>query len=64
MEVETHGANPLTELSAYVPPWKGKVKGSNDIDERKTSLQTPLLPNNINFEGAHLGWVTMLKFED
>ena len=64
MEVETQGVDPLTRLPAYVPPQKGKAKVPQDIDERKSSLQTPLLPNDIVFEGAHLGWVPVLKFKD
>ena len=63
MEVETQGADPLTRLPAYVPPQKGKAKVPKDIDERKSSLQTPLLPDDIIFEGAHVGQVPMLKFE-
>ncbi len=35
-----------------------------DIDESKSSLQNPLLPDDIVFEGAQLGWVPVLKFED
>jgi len=35
-----------------------------DIDESKISLQTLLLPNDIVFEGAHLGRVPMLNFKD
>lgn len=35
-----------------------------DIDESKSSLQTPLLPDDIIFKGAYLGKVTSLKFED
>jgi len=55
MGVETQGADPLTRLPAYVPPLKCKAKVPKDIDERKSSLQTPLLPDDIIFEGAHLG---------
>lgn len=55
MEFETQGADPIIQLSKYVPLRKGKTKVSKDIDERKRSLQTPLLPNDIVFEGTHLG---------
>jgi len=34
-----------------------------DIDESNNSMQTPLLLDNIVFEGVHLGRVPMLKFE-
>lgn len=63
MEVETQGANPITRLPEYVPLCKGKAKVPKDIDESKSSLQTPLLPDNIVFEGPHLGQVPILKFE-
>ena len=35
-----------------------------DTDESKSSLQTSLLLNDIVFEGAHLGWVLVIKFKD
>ena len=46
-----------------MPPCKGKDKVSKDIDESKSSMQTTLLPNDIVFEGPHLGWVPILKFK-
>lgn len=64
MGVETQGADPITRLLEYVPPLKGKAKVLKDIDERKSSLQTPLLPDDIVFEGPHLGRVPILKFGD
>jgi len=48
----------------HVPPRKGKVRVPKDLDERKSSLQTLLLPNDIIFDGVHLGKVLVLKFED
>ena len=47
MEVETLGANPLTRIPAYFPPQKGKSKVPKDIDERKSSLPTLLIPDDI-----------------
>ena len=64
MEVETQGTDPLTRFPAYVPPRKGKERVPKDIDESKSSLQTPLLPDDIIFEGAHLVRVPGIKFED
>lgn len=64
MEEETQGVDPLTRLCMYVPMQKGKPKVPKDLNERKSSLQTLLLSNDIIFEGAHLGWVPDLKFED
>jgi len=63
MEVETQGVDPITQLPEHVPPYKGKAKVPKDIDEIKSSLQTSLLPDDIVFEGPHLGRVPVLKFE-
>jgi len=64
MEMETKGTDSLTRLPAYVPPWMGKEKVPKDLYESKSSLQTPLLPEDIIFERVHLGWVPSLMFED
>jgi len=64
MEVETQGVDPLIRFPAYVPLRKGKAKVPEDVDESKSSLQTPLLPDDIVFEGANLERVPVLKFED
>ena len=47
-----------------VPPHKLKSKVPKDIDEIKTPLKTPLLPNEITFDGPHLAPVPILKLED
>ena len=52
------------KLPVYVPPHKGKTKVPKDLDEMKSSLQTPLLPDGIVFEGTHLGCVPTMKLED
>jgi len=57
MEEETEAAHPLIKFPMYVPPWKGKAKVPKDLDESKNSLQTPLLLDDIIFEGMHLGRV-------
>lgn len=64
MEVETQGVDPINRLPEYVPPHKGKAKVPKDIEESKISLQTLLLPDDIFFEGLHLGRVIVLKFKD
>ena len=65
MEEETEPAHPPPiKLPTYVPSQKGKAKVPKDLDETKSSLQTLLLPNNIIFEGTHMGQVPSLKFED
>ena len=53
-EVEAQGADPLTRSPKYVPLHKVKSKVPKDIDESKTHVQTPLLPNEITFDGSHL----------
>lgn len=63
-EVETYGVYLITQLPEYVPLCKGRTKVSKDIDESKTPLQTPLLPNEIMFEGPRLAWVPLLKLKD
>lgn len=63
-EVEVEGYVPITRLLEYVPPCRGKTKVLKDIDESKVTLHTPLLPNEIVFEGPCLGWFPLLKLED
>lgn len=55
MEEETKLVHPPTKFPTYIRPHKGKVKVPKDLDERKSPLQTPLLPEDIIFEGMHLG---------
>jgi len=62
--VEIEGSDPISELTEYIPPHRGKMKVPKDIDERKVTLHTPLLPDQIVFEGPHLGRVPLLKLED
>ena len=50
-EVEVQGVDPITQLPEYIPPCKGKTKVPKDIDKGKVPLQTPLLPDEIVFEG-------------
>lgn len=62
-DVEVKGSDPITKLSEYVPPHKGKTKVLKDIDESKVTLHMPLLPDEIVFEGPLLGQVLLLKLE-
>ena len=50
-------------FSPISPPRKGKTKVPKDLDKSKSSFQTPLLLDNIMFEGTHLKHMTSLKFE-
>ena len=54
----------MKKLPAYAPPRKWKAKVPKDLNETKSSLQTPLLLDGIMFEGTHLGHVPTMKFED
>jgi len=61
-DVDIEGLDPISKLPKYIPPRRGKTKVPKDIDESKVTLHTPLLPNQIVFEGLHLGHVPILKF--
>jgi len=49
MKEETQPAYPPKKLPTYFPLQRGKAKVPKDLDETKSSLQTPLLPHNIIF---------------
>lgn len=63
-DVEIEGSHPITKLPEYVPPRIGKNKVPKDIDESKVTLHTPLLLDQIVFEGTHLRHVPLVKLED
>jgi len=63
-EVEAQGVDPITWLPEYVPPRKPKSKIPKDINESKNPMQTPLLPDEITFDGLQLAWVSIFKLED
>ena len=50
-------------MPEYVPLHKPKTKIPKDIDESKTPLETPLLLDEIVFDGSCLAWVSLLKLE-
>ena len=64
MEVDTKPTLSVIKLFTYVPSQKGKAKVPKDLDETKSFLQTSFLPDDIMFEGMHLGHVLTMKFED
>ena len=64
MEVDTQPTHSATKFPTYVPLRKGKAKVPNNLDETKSSLQTPLLLDGIMFEGTHLGCMLSMKFKD
>ena len=64
MEEETEPAHPPTKLLAYIPPQKGRTKVTKDPDSRKFVLSTPLLLEQVEFEGPRLARISVLKMED
>ena len=44
----------MIKLPPYIPPWKGKAKIVKDLEATKSVLQTPLLLDEIRFEGLLL----------
>lgn len=63
-DIDIEGFDPTSKLPEYIPPRRGKAKVPKNIDERKVTLHTSLLPNKIAFEGTHLAYVPHLKLED
>lgn len=64
VEEETKPVHPPTKLPAYISPRNGKAKVLKDLDQRKSSIQTSLFPDDMIFEGTHLRRVPSLKFDD
>ena len=56
--------DPISKFLEYIPPRKGKVKVPKDLDAGQFLLNTPLLPENLTFEGPHLALISHLKLED
>jgi len=63
-DIEIEGLDPISKLPEYIPLHGGKMKVPKNIDESKVTLHTPLLPDQIVFEGPCLGCVPLLKLED
>ena len=51
-------------LPPYLSPWKGTTKILKDLEAMKSMLQTPLLLDEISFDGLLLGCVPNIKFKD
>jgi len=64
MEEDIEPVCTAAKLLEYVPPWKGKEKVPKDLDATKSTLQNPLLPDVILFEGLVMGHMPTMKFED
>lgn len=61
--MDAEEVKPITQLLEYILPWKGKTKVTKDIDSRKFSVSTPLLPKQVEFEGTPLVHIPILKME-
>jgi len=63
-ELDTKEIEHVSHFPVYIPPWKGKTKVTKDLDSRKFLVLTPLLLEQVEFEGTTLAWIAMLKMED
>jgi len=63
-DIDAQGVDPILKLLEFIPPSQGKVKVLKDPDERQFLLNTPLLLENITFEGLCLACIPHLKLED
>jgi len=52
---EKEDAFQISVLPPDLPPWNRKAKIPKDLDAAKSMLQTPLLPDEIRFDGLPLG---------
>jgi len=48
----------------YISLWKETSKIPKYLEATKSTLQTPLLPDEIRFDGMPLGQVLNIKFEE
>ena len=63
-ELDYEEGEPITNLPEYIPLWKGKMKVTKDLYSGKFMVSTPLLPEQVIFEGAFLAHNLVLKMED
>lgn len=63
-DIDAQGVEPITKLPDYISLCKGKVKVAKDPDSYNFSISTPLLPEQVPFEGLQLAWIPFLKMED
>ena len=54
-DVEVDGSDPITKFLEYIPLPRSKAKVSKEIDERKVTLYTPLLPDKIILKDSAWG---------
>lgn len=63
-DIDAEGVEPMMRLPEYIPPRKGKAKVMKDLDTGKFLVSTPLLPEQVVFEGPRLSHIPLLKMED
>lgn len=63
-DIDNEGVDPISRFPEYIPLCKGKVKVSKDRDVGQFLLNTPLLLENMTFEGPYLAGIPHLKLED
>lgn len=55
---------PITKLPNYIPPCKGKEKVTKDPDLENFSISTPLLLEQVPFEGPQVVSILLLNMKD
>lgn len=63
-DIDAKGEGPISKLSDYTPPCKGKVKVPKDPNVGKFLLNTSLPPKGITFEGPRLVQIPHINLED
>jgi len=63
-EIDTEEADPITHPPPYIPPRKATAKAPKDLDSVKFMVSTPLLLENVLFEGNLLAHIPNMKMED
>jgi len=63
-EVDVEGVNIISWLLEYITLQKGITKVTKDLDSENFMISTPLLPEQVEFEGPPLVHVPVLKMED
>lgn len=53
-DINIYRVDPISRLPEYIRPCKGKVKVPKALDEGHFLFNTPLLLENVTFEGPHL----------
>lgn len=63
-DIDVEVLEPITKFSNHIPPYKGKAKVTKGPNFDKFVISTPLLPEQVPFEGLRLAWISLLKMDD